>query len=164
MNIFWNSVNPIDVTDFNRVIGDLEVASFDTLGECAARYVLGLPLNVLETLTAAKLSQHFEGGVRGFGNMDNVNYSETEFGKHFKNAISAVITEGVASKGILRTTTKGVHMPFYKWSEYAAILIGRIASRWLLNYIQAKLPQTVIDAMEKSQKHAVFMQEVNQSK
>ena len=55
-------------------------------------------------------------------------------------------------------------MPFYKWSEYAAILIGRIASRWLLNYIQAKLPQTVIDAMEKSQKHAVFMQEVNQSK
>ena len=153
MNIFWNSVDPINPTDFKRVIGDLEIAAVDSLFECLTRYFIGLKPNVVETILANKLSLHFEPGVRGYGNVADLSEKPADMTTVFKTALIGVISEGVASKGILRTTEKGFHMPLYSWQEYVSIFVGRFISRFALSVSIESLPQAIQDGIAASVAH-----------
>ena len=70
MNIFWNSVDPVYLTDSDRVFGETELAAIHTAVQSTVRSFMKLPPAGLETFIANKLNFHFEPAIRHYANMN----------------------------------------------------------------------------------------------
>ena len=99
----------VNITDYKRFSGEIEVAILNTLLEVLFRKLMGLKSEWVETFLANKLSLHFEGGTYGYLQMDKYR-NKNEFYDYIKHGIVAVITETIEAKGTIRTFEKGFHV------------------------------------------------------
>lgn len=143
MNIFWNSVDPVYLTDSDRVFGETELAAIHTAVQSTVRSFMKLPPAVLETFIANKLNFHFEPAIRHYANMDARRGAPADMTSNIKQAAALTITEMVASKGVLRTAERGLHVPIYKMKEYLSCFISKFLTGFLLQNMGASLPQEI---------------------
>ena len=141
MNIFWNSVDPVYLTDSDRVFGETELAAIHTAVQSTVRNFMKLPPAVLETFIANKLNFHFEPAIHA--NMNARRGFPTDMTENLKQAAALTITEMVASKGVLRTAERGLHMPIYKMKEYVSCFISKFLTGFLLQNMGASLPTEI---------------------
>ena len=147
MNIFWNSVDPVYLTDSDRVFGETELAAIHTAVQSTVRHFMKLPPAVLETFIANKLNFHFEPAIRHYANMNARRGVPADMTANMKQAAALTITEMVASKGVLRTAERGLHMPIYKMKEYLTCFIAKFITGFLLQNIGASLPAEIAKHM-----------------
>lgn len=143
MNIFWNSVDPVYLTDSDRVFGETELAAIHTAVQSTVRSFMKLPPAVLETFIANKLNFHFEPAIRHYANMNARQGAPANMTANIKQAAALTITEMVASKGVLRTAERGLHMPIYKMKEYLTCFIAKFITGFLLQNIGASFPAEI---------------------
>ena len=143
MNIFWNSVDPVYLTDSDRVFGETELAAIHTAVQSTVRSFMKLPPAVLETFIANKLNFHFEPAIRHYANMNARRGAPADMTANLKQAAALTITEMVASKGVLRTAERGLHMPIYKMKEYLTCFIAKFITGFLLQNIASSLPAEI---------------------
>ena len=139
MNIFWNSVDPVYLTDSDRVFGETELAAIHTAVQSTVRSFMKLPPAVLETFIANK----FEPAIRHYANMNARRGAPADMTGNIKQAAALTITEMVASKGVLRTAERGLHMPIYKMKEYVSCFISKFLTGFLLQNMGNSLPQEI---------------------
>ena len=143
MNIFWNSVDPVYLTKSDRVFGEVELAAIHTAVQSTVRNFMNLPPAVLETFIANKLNFHFEPAIRHYANMNARRGAPADMTANLKQAAALTITEMVASKGVLRTAERGLHMPIYKMKEYLTCFISKFITGFLLQNMGASLPAEI---------------------
>ena len=147
MNIFWNSVDPVYLTDSDRVFGETELAAIHTAVQSTVRSFMKLPPAVLETFIANKLNFHFEPAIRHYANMNARRGAPADMTGNIKQAAALTITEMVASKGVLRTAERGLHMPIYKMKEYVSCFNSKFITGFLLQNIGTSFPAEIAKHM-----------------
>ena len=164
MNIFWNVVDPIDVSDTKRLMGEVEIAALNTAFEVAVRYLFGLKPEFVNTFLANKLSMHFDGGMRGLIGSKAKAIEVLEFTDAAKDAFTALLTEGLEARGIIQTYYQGLHVPIYSWKTYASIVIGRFLSRIAFGMVNKSLPATLLAHVTEANAHVAIQQKIGKMK
>ena len=147
MNIFWNSVDPVYLTDSDRVFGETELAAIHTAVQSTVRNFMNLPPAVLETFIANKLNFHFEPAIRHYANMNARRGAPADMTANLKQAAALTITEMVASKAVLRTAERGLHMPIYKMKEYLTCFISKFITGFLVQQMEGSFPNELATHM-----------------
>jgi len=149
MNVFWNVISPINVSETQRFIGEVESSALNTAIEVLFRKMFGLKANWIETFLACKLSLHFDGGVRGAFGMDDYTRGES-FEKTLYSSLVAGFSEGVEARSVLRSFDKGFHIPYYGWEELVCVILGRFGSEFILSLANEKIPAALKTSLDVS--------------
>ena len=160
-NAFWNLLKPITMT--KGLMGTAEYVAIETLVGQAIRRVMSAPYNVGESVELHTYSVPFLGQMN-FGDA----YKELQYDKNVKFEIVDEMTEG--AKAIpaaivgyigMRLRRDGIKIPPFANRDFVYMLVGKILSRPLTQFIFTSLPEdfqvalTVINELANRQKAVI---------
>ena len=141
-NVFWNIVEPFSTP--KQFQGSAQYVIQETLVGQLVRTIMGLPRNWIKSAEIHAISVPLI-GVTNFGD---------EFeGPGEKGDLSTAIPEGLqASPGAIlayivqHIRVNGFGLPGFLNKEFLALILGKVASRVILEYISSSLPNNIRDA------------------
>ena len=148
MNVLYNTISPVNLMDYKRIAGETEAALVNGLIEVLVRKILGLKAEWIETILCCKLAIHFDGSWRGLFGMDQYDPASS-FMKNLQAGGIALLSEGVESRLVYRSFTRGFHLPYYGWRELAAIFVARVTSDFLIGITNGKIADILQDQINE---------------